>query len=77
MTIGLVCPDGLSSDWAVATVTFEVLSSAPGDGQTALVLESIVAHSAESLLEVVATGSPGSLGLQDMSVLPPVVSFPQ
>ena len=77
VTIGLVCPDGLSSDWAVVTVMFEVLSSAPGDGQTALVLENIVAHSAENLLEVFATSSPGGLGLQDMSVLPPVVSFPQ
>ncbi len=77
VTIGLVCPDGLSSDWAVATVTFEVLSSAPGNGQTALVLENVVAHSAQNLLEVFATSSQGSLGLQDMSVLPPVVSFPQ
>ena len=77
VTIGLVCPDGLSSDWAVATVTFEVLSSAPVGGQTALVLENVVAHSAENLLEVFATSSPGSLGLQDLSVLPPVVSFPQ
>ncbi len=77
VTIGLVCPDGLNSDWAVATVMFEVLPSAPGNGQTALVLENVVAHSAENLLEVFATSSPGSLGLQDMSVLPPVVSFPQ
>lgn len=77
VTIGLICLDGLSGDGEVATVTFEVLSSAPGNGQTALVLDNVVAHSTESLLQVMATSSPGSLGLQDMSVLPPVVSFPQ
>ncbi len=77
VTIGLVCPDGLVGDESVATVTFEMLSSAPGDGPTALVLENLVAHSAESLLQVVATSAPGSLGLQDLSVLPLVVSFPQ
>jgi hypothetical protein len=77
VTIGMVSPAGLGGDWEVATVTFEVLSSAPGDGQTALVLENVVAHSAENLLQVVATSSPGSLRFQDMSLLPPVVSFPQ
>jgi hypothetical protein len=76
VTVGLVSPDGLVGDGAVATVAFELLSSVPGNGQTALVLENLVAHSAENLLQVVTTSSPGSLGLQDMSVLPPVVSFP-
>ena len=77
VTVGLVSPDGLVGDGEVATVTFELLSSAPGGGQTALVLENVVAHSAGNLLQVIATSSPGSLGLQDMSALPPVVSFPQ
>ncbi|MBN1856072.1 MAG: hypothetical protein JW846_03865 [Dehalococcoidia bacterium] len=75
VTFGVVCPDGLSGDWEVASVMFAVQSSSPQAGQSPLTYSNVVAHSAESLLEMSTVVSSGSVMLNDMSVVVPSISF--
>ena len=75
VTIGLVCPEGLSGDWEVAVVQFQALPAGSTGGQRPLAYENVVAHGADSLLEIGTVVSSGSVLLDDMSVMAPAISF--
>jgi len=69
--IGIVEAEGITGDGTVATVTFKSKSKS---AQTALTLENVQAHSAETLHELVAETTPGAIGGSKPN--PAVIRFP-
>jgi len=75
VTIGMVSPSGLAGNWTVAVVTLRSSEAAPASGQSALLLENVVAHNSETFLELPASATSGSVDLASTIVVAPVVVF--
>ena len=65
--------NGMSGDGPAALVTFSVIGN--GESSTALTLESVSAHDASTLLDIITRSSPGSFTVKDHSLTPPSLGF--
>lgn len=68
--VGMIDPNGMNGDDSVAMVSFKVLGK---EGISALDLESIDAHNAETLFDIVTEASLGTFIVKDHSFTAPVI----
>ena len=65
--------NGMSGDGPAALVTFSVIGN--GESSTTLTLESVSAHDASTLLDIITRSVPGNFTVADASLTPPSLGF--
>jgi len=73
--LAVVTASGLNSNWSIAHLTFKRAAGAATSGQSTVTVSSVQAHRADNLAPITSTVSPGSVNLQNLSAVGPVITF--
>ena len=73
VSAAMIDAEGISGNGPAAVITFAVLGDS--DSSTQLLLDSVAAYDATTLLDIIALPSPGSLSVKNGSLSAPILTF--